>query len=122
MLGDFPPAAVQFPVSYTEFQVPGLDLHNDAAPDASTTIGVTVVRDDAVNYRPPPHYGWREVKVQASFNGGTTWHTVLATRRGSHWTVTVHDPGAGFVSLRSIAVNVKGDSTVQTIYRAYGIS
>ena len=47
---------------------------------------------------------------------------MLATRRGSHWTATVHDPASGFVSLRSIAVSEKGDSTVQTIYNAYGIS
>jgi hypothetical protein len=69
-----------------------------------------------------PRYGWREVTVQASFNGGQTWHTVLATRHGTRWTVTVHDPASGFVSLRSIAENVRGDSTVQTIYRAHGIN
>jgi hypothetical protein len=31
-------------------------------------------------------------------------------------------PAAGYVALRSTVVDVQGDSMVQTIYRAYGIS
>jgi hypothetical protein len=113
----------QYPVSYTQFRVLGLDLNNDAAPRATTSIDVTVVRDSAqFALNPPRDYGWRQVTVLASSDGGKTWHVVLTTRRGSQWTVTVHDPASGFVSLRSVAVNVKGDRTVETIYDAFGVS
>jgi hypothetical protein len=40
---------------------------------------------------------------------------------GGEWLAKVRDPASGFVSLRSTVTDIKGDSTVETINRAYGI-
>jgi hypothetical protein len=53
---------------------------------------------------------------------GVAGHSLALSRRGKNWTAKVHDPASGFVSLRSIVVNTKGDSSVQTMYNAYPVS
>jgi hypothetical protein len=82
------------------------------------------------------HYALREVRVLASddwdtvlgihlrgsFNGGQTWHRLTISRSGRSWLAVVHDPASGYVALRSIATDVKGDSTTETIDRAYAIA
>ena len=52
---------------------------------------------------------------------GASRQAVRLDRRGRDWTLTFREPVSGNVSLRSTAVNAHGDSTVQTIYDAYGI-
>jgi hypothetical protein len=109
---------LQLPLSNTRYSVGGLNLHNQAAPGARTTIAVFVVDlTDTWNVR----RAWREVRVQVSFNGGGTWQTLRLNRRGRDWTVAFREPPAGTVSLRSTVVSPSGDSTVQTIYDAYNI-
>ncbi len=50
-------------------------------------------------------------------------YTLKVYSAGRYWQTSVRNPAsAGYVALRSTADGVKGDSTVQTIYRAYGIS
>jgi hypothetical protein len=34
----------------------------------------------------------------------------------------VHDPASGYVALRSVVTDTRGDSTTETIYRAYAIA
>jgi hypothetical protein len=34
----------------------------------------------------------------------------------------VHDPASGYVTLRSVVADSRGDRTTQTIYRAYAIA
>jgi hypothetical protein len=62
------------------------------------------------------------VRVLVSFNDGASWHQVAVSRHGGNWLAVVHDPGSGFVALRSIVTDSHGDSTTQTIYRAYAIA
>jgi hypothetical protein len=51
---------------------------------------------------------------------GEPWRSSGAEATG--WlAATVHDPSAGYVAVRSTIIDVKGNSTVQTIYRADGI-
>ncbi len=58
--------------------------------------------------------------MQASFNDGLTWHTLAVSAHGSYWLALVHNPTVGaFVSLRSIVTDAHGDSTTETIIRAY---
>jgi hypothetical protein len=108
----------QLPLSYTQYRVGGLSLENQAAPGARTTIAVSVVGPSGA---PNNGRAWREVKMQVSDNGGSTWQTLKLNRRGRVWTLTFREPVSGDVSLRSTVVSTDGDSSVQTIYDAYGI-
>lgn len=109
-----------FPVTVTRFVPRGLNLSNDAQPGAVTRVGFRIVRGGG-QPAPTPRYALRTVRVQASSNGGQSWHTVKIRRDGSQWIAQVQDPAGGFVSLRSAVTDVRGDSTIETIYRAYGI-
>jgi hypothetical protein len=62
------------------------------------------------------------VRLEASNDGGKTWHLVPVVAHRTFWLAQVPDPASGYVALRSIVTDIKGDSTVETIYRAYGIS
>jgi len=70
---------------------------------------------------PPPAVPVRSFTVQASFNDGKTWHRVAVVKHKGFWTFVVHNPSSGFVTLRPTTVNTHGNSSVETIYRAYGI-
>jgi len=50
-----------------------------------------------------------------------TWRALKVSKAGRSWVVSVTDPAGGSVTLRSTVIDVNGDSTVQTIFRAYGI-
>jgi hypothetical protein len=108
------------PVTLTEFRPSGLDLANAAPPGAHTKIAVTIVKG-AYPDSPTPRNVLSTIHVEASFDGGHTWQMLKLTRSGADWVVTVHDPATGTVSLRSVVVNAKGDSTELTIYNAYAV-
>jgi hypothetical protein len=61
------------------------------------------------------------IAVRASFDNGSTWHRLLLRRDGpGRWTTTVTPPrGAAFVSLSAALTDVAGNSTQQTVIRAY---
>jgi hypothetical protein len=46
---------------------------------------------------------------------------VRLVRQGAGLVAFVPAPAAGYVALRSTVTDIQGDSTVQTIYRAYQI-
>jgi hypothetical protein len=118
-----PPAGnqVDFPVTITTFTPRGLSMSNQATPGATTTVGFRIVRNgDSGN--PSPHYALRTVRVLASFNDGITWHQLSVSDKGGSWTAVVHDPASGYVTLRSVVADSRGDRTTQTIYRAYAIA
>jgi hypothetical protein len=104
------------PVSVTRFVPDGLDMRNNAQPRAVTPIRLTVFRG-----RPYPAFKIRHVGLEVSFNDGKSWHSVPLTAPGRGWLAKVRDPASGFVSLRSTVTDIKGDRTVETINRAYGI-
>jgi len=112
---------VDFPVTETVFQPSGLNLANQAPGGGSTTLRITVDRAGA-QFSPAPRYKLRKVQVQMSVNGGVTWHDLTLVHRSGYWLATVPDPASGYVSLRSVLTDVHGDSTVQTIYRAFAIA
>lgn len=109
-------------ITATHFLPRGLSLQNQATPGATTVVQVQVVRPQQQGVQSPPRYRLKTVRVQMSINGGKTWQTVRLVRHGSYWLATVHDPASGYVSLRSTVTDSHGDSTVQTIDRAYAIS
>jgi len=104
------------PVSVTVFRPGGLDLHNDAKTGTMTAMHLTIFRG-----RPGPRYRISSVRLLVSYNGGT-WQSVAVRGAGSSWLARVRAVAPGFISLRSIVTDVRGDRTVETISRAYGIS
>ena len=112
---------VSFPVTETVYQPAGLNLENQAPAGGHTTLRISV--DRAGNeFSPAPRYRLRTVKVQVSVNGGSTWRTLTLTRKSGYWLATVPDPASGYVSLRSVVTDVHGDSSVQTIYKAFAVA
>ncbi len=68
-----------------------------------------------------PVYRLRSVRLSASVNGGMTWQSLAVTRSHGSLVVTVNDPLAGSVSVRSIVTDVHGDRTEQTVYAAWAV-
>ena len=107
------------PVAVTSLVPRGLNLTNQAAPGSTTSVRAFFTQDKY--FLPPPAVPLRSFTVQASFNDGKTWHRVTVVKHKGFWTFVVHNPSAGFVTLRTTTVNTHGNSSVETIYRAYGI-
>jgi hypothetical protein len=118
-----PPAGntVNFPVTVTTYEPRGLTMSNQAQPGATTTVQLQIVRNGVDGDR-TRQYPFRTVRVLASDNGGTSWHQVAISRHGASWLAVVPDPASGYVALRSVVTDSHGDSTTQTIYRAYAIA
>jgi hypothetical protein len=118
-----PPAGVnrEFPVTVTTMEPRGLSALNQAKPGATTTLQLLVVRAGQPD-QPAARYPLTSVRVLASVNGGATWQTLTISRQHGYWLATVHDPPSGYVALRSVVTDAHGDRSVETIYRAYGVS
>ncbi len=107
------------PVTVTEFRPAGLGLSDDAEGGTTTTVKVIVLRGGGQPV-PTPVYRLTAVQVQASYNNGRTWHDVTVQHQGGGLVALVANPaGGGFVSLRAIVTDSRGDKTVETIARAY---
>jgi hypothetical protein len=113
-------AAGGVPVAVTSLVPQGLDLKNRAAPGSKTAVRA-VFRQDSYALAPRPDVPVRSFTAQASFNDGKTWHGVAVVKHKGFWTFVVPNPSSGFVTLRTTTVNRHGNSSVETIYRAYGI-
>ncbi|HET7015064.1 MAG TPA: hypothetical protein VFI65_14200 [Streptosporangiaceae bacterium] len=105
------------PVSVTTLKPAGLDLRNDAKPGVTTGVRFTIWPGQNVQSDPI-----KSVRVQASDDGGKTWHAAPVSGKALSRLARVKDPSAGFVTLRITVTDIHGDSTVETIDRAYGIS
>ncbi len=118
-----PPAGntVNFPVTVITYEPRRLSMSNQVQPGATTTIPFQIARNGGDGDR-TRQYPFRTVRVLASFNDGKTWHHVTVSRHGRNWLAVVHDPASGYVALRSVVTDSHGDSTTQTIYRAYPIA
>jgi hypothetical protein len=110
------------PVTATRFVPEGLNQQNQAVGGAKTVVQVQVVEPRAAGFNSPPRYAVRSVRVEVSFNDGKTWHAVAVTGRGAARRVTIEDPAGGYVSLRSTVTDSAGDSSTETIYRAYAVA
>ncbi len=106
------------PVTVTRFVPQGLGFANDASGGATTQVRCFIVRGGGEPVA-TPRYRLAKLKFQASFDDGVVWHTLPATLHGAFWLVKVHNPAQGFVSLRSVVTDAHGDSTTETILRAY---
>lgn len=105
---------------WPSFQPEGLSLTNRAAPGSKTTVLMRFARQspDTTNV---PHDS--VTKVQAWFSAdGTHWTSVAAHRTSAGWIASVPNPPSGYVSLRVRATGSHGDTSSETVYRAYAIS
>jgi hypothetical protein len=109
-----------FPLTLASYLPAGLSVHNSAKPRAVTTLRILISRP--ADSPGTPVYTLKPLRMQISGNDGKSWKTVRATRSGRYWIAEIHDPASGYVSLRSTVTDVHGDSTTETIYRAYAIS
>ena len=118
-----PPAGVTrpFPVMFTIYQPEGLNIGNDAPAGARTPVRITIARAGPAIHH-PVRYRIKTLRVQASADGGKTWHNLRVSRHAGGYLVVVPDPAHGFVSLRSMVTDVRGDATTETIDRAYGVA
>ena len=113
-------SGVQLPATVTTFSPAGLSLANQVAP-GTTSIVMHVIRNGGYSAAMALSYPLRAVRVQYSSDGGRYWQDATVTVRRGYWVVTVPSSGSA-VSLRSTVTDVRGDSTVETIYNAYGVS
>lgn len=97
------------PVSVVRFK-PALDDHNIAPAGRPFLVPVQVQHGTAV---------MDTVTIEASFDDGQTWSRVPVI--GGRQARVTHPNEDGFVSLRSTVTDVDGNTTTQTIIRAYQI-
>ena len=109
------------PVFLTRFLPTGLNTHNQAAPNSTTTVGVSAVRGSQNPDTKFTKVTAKSVKVWSSADGGKTWKAATVKHSGSTWQASVNNPASGAVALRSEVTDSAGNRSVETVYRAYAI-
>jgi hypothetical protein len=105
---------------WPSFQPEGLSLTNSAAPGYKTPVLLRFARhsNDTSNIRKDS-----VTKVQAWFSAdGRHWKYVGVHRTSAGWIANVPNPSKGGISLRVEVTGSHGDTSTETIYRAYAIS
>lgn len=99
----------------------GLSLTNSAPPGSKTTLRLRFARQsfDTNNI---PRDTVTKVQVWASADGGRHWKSMTVHHTSAGWIAVVPNPAAGDVSLRVLATGSHGDTSSETIYKAYAIS
>jgi hypothetical protein len=110
------------PSFWTSFIPAGLNAMNQGKPRAATAIRVVPSRPSSDPNAPVVTDTVTKLQVYVSTDDGKTWHSSPAVHTASGWTATVNNPASGFVSLRATVTGSHGDTSTETIYRAYAIS
>ncbi|WP_316770832.1 hypothetical protein [Streptomyces sasae] len=116
-----PARAIVAPVFLTRFLPTGLNSHNQAAPNSTTTVDVTAGRDSQNPDEKLTKVTAKTVKVWSSADGGKTWKAATVKHSGSTWQASVRNPASGAVALRSEVTDSARGRSVETVYRAYAI-
>jgi hypothetical protein len=107
--------AVQ-PMMTLNYIVQGMSLRG------TTTAGRQVIGLDVGHLQLGGHAAITSATVQASFDGGRTWHTATVTRAGAgQYTVSFTAPAGAMVTLRTHATDAAGGSITETIQDAYQV-
>ncbi|MER7569149.1 hypothetical protein ABTZ93_40550 [Streptomyces sp. NPDC097941] len=109
------------PVFMTRFLPTGLNSHNQAAANSTTTVDVSAGRGSQDPDLKFTTVTAKSVRVWSSADGGRTWKAATVRHSGSTWQASVHNPASGAVALRSEVTDAAGDRSVETVYRAYAI-
>jgi hypothetical protein len=97
-----------------------LSMANKAVPRSVSTVRVYLSRPSNPNV-PTYSDSVKSVQVWESVTAGANWAKVTVKHTSSGWTAYVRNPVSGFVTLRSEVTDTHGDTSTETIYRAYGI-
>lgn len=116
-----PARAIVAPVFMTRFLPTGLNSHNQAAANSTTTVDVSAGRGSQGPDTKLTKVTAKSVKVWSSADGGRTWKAATVRHSGTTWQASVHNPASGAVALRSEVTDAAGDRSVETVYRAYAI-
>jgi hypothetical protein len=111
------PGSIAVTLPLWDVRISGAFNDLDQAP-AGQSFPLTVAPDLPAG---APQAPITSITVRASFDDGRTWHplTLRADGQGK-WTTTVTPPhGAAFVSLSASLTDAAGNSTRQTVIRAY---
>jgi hypothetical protein len=112
----------ELPVRVTRIAARGLGLSNSASPDSTTPLVITPVSPHGRGFETLKRYPVKSVRAFASSDGGKTWQRLRLTKRGENWLTSVQDPAVGFVALRTVVTDTRGNTSTQTIYQAYAIA
>jgi hypothetical protein len=107
-------------LSTAQFLARGLTMQNQARPLGTTVLTMSLSWPARQDFEIYQRHRVTAVRLQVSVNGGKSWHAVRLMRHGQSWRASVRDPASGYVSLRSTVLD-SGNSTVQTIYRAWQV-
>jgi hypothetical protein len=98
----------------------GLNQANSAPPSSQTTVALTPYRPASVDGPSPAD---TVTKLQAwSSADQVHWTALTVTHSASGYSAVVGNPATGHVSLRVTVTGSHGDTSTETIYRAYAIS
>jgi hypothetical protein len=106
---------------WTSFTPVGLNRSNQAAPRSTTSINVRPYRGPANPGSPIPSEAVSKVQVWSS-GDGVHWTALAVSHSSSGWTVQVHNPASGYVYLRAEVTGSHGDTSIETVHKAYAIS
>jgi hypothetical protein len=97
----------------------GLSLRNSAAAGSTTSVLLRFARRTFDTTNIPPD---SVTKVQAWFSAdGKHWTSLPVKHTGIGWNVGVLNRAAGTISLRVLATGSHGDTSAETIYKAYAV-
>jgi hypothetical protein len=108
------------PGFWASFVPAGLNTMNQAMPGSTTTVKVTPIR--SASDPNAPVVPDSVTKLQAWWSGDGVHWNALAVAHGTGWTVAVHNPAKGYVYLRAEVTGSHGDTSTETVYKAYAIS
>jgi hypothetical protein len=109
------------PVAVLAFLPLGLNIDNLARPASFTYVRAWPTQNN-YQFAQGRASAARSFVAEVSSNNGKSWRKVRAVRHKGFWLFAVRNPKSGFVSLRATVVSSAGDTSIETIYRAYGIS
>ncbi|SDN10250.1 hypothetical protein SAMN05444921_11924 [Streptomyces wuyuanensis] len=93
-----------------------VDLDADGRARRNAAVAITPVVLGA------PETEVTSVRIEVSYDDGSTWHRQKAVHRDGTWKAFPAAPAsASFVSLRTTATDETGGSVTQTVIRAYGL-
>ena len=116
------PRSAESGITVTSLVPAGLSLANDAPAGGTTRVRITI----SLAYDPGDagmvRYPIRSVRLEVSADGGRTWQVVRVTGHGLTRWAQVPDPASGYVTIRTVVTDVRGDTSTQTVYQAYGVA
>jgi hypothetical protein len=115
-------AAQVAPAFWASFVPVGLNASNQAKPDSTTTVAVTPVRSSSDPNAPVVADSVKKLQVWSSTDGAH-WTALAVRHSGSGWSVSVKNPAkAGYVYLRAEVTGSHGDTSTETVTKAYAVS